>query len=717
MKWQRRARFGVAIFGIACAIAVYAAIGERQTVAPLPLPERIDPKATIEGVGAQVQQERGVRRDFDIKSERQLFYENGATKLFGVAITVRGREGRDFVLVAKEAEAGENRTELQLSGDVKLEASDGFELHAEQASFNQDDGVVRAPGEITFEKGRMTGGGVGMTYDQRQDILSLSERSRVTMTDEEGAVTLNFTSGSSVIDRTIDSLALTGEVHVLRGEQAFIADAANARLTPNEDAVTFIELRGSASVEGGSGALDAMTARDIDLDYTDDGETLERVVLNGEAAVALAAQNGVPGRQLAGETLNLELSHDGALTRATGKDRVQLLLPASEDTPARSVKATLLDAIGEPGKGLTSARFTDNVEYREEARGGAVPRVAHARALRVALDGAAIDSAIFSGAVTFVEQGLQASAADARYEPRAGSLRLTGTDAGGPPRVADAQITIEAQKQIDVQLDSRRMAAAGSVKTTLRAGGTNKLPGLLKGEQPANVGADALQYDGGAGKAVYRGNANLWQGETAIRANTITIDQSTGDLIAVGGARSVIVLDSGNSNGAAAEIRYEDGKRVISYLSNIPPPVAVVRPRGATVPPPVTRGGARGPVRPPAVQALVTGPQGTLRADRIEVVLAPQGPRAERLEAYINVNARVDTRIATGARLTYYAVDERYVMSGANAVPVKVNDGCRESSGKTLTFFKSADRIIVDGNEEIRTQTKSGGPCAATAAR
>ena len=32
--------------------------------------------------------------------------------------------------------------------------------------------------------------------------------------------------------------------------------------------------------------------------------------------------------------------------------------------------------------------------------------------------------------------------------------------------------------------------------------------------------------------------------------------------------------------------------------------------------------------------------------------------------------------------------------------------------GKTLTFFKAADRIIVDGNEEIRTQTKSGGPCS-----
>ena len=94
-------------------------------------------------------------------------------------------------------------------------------------------------------------------------------------------------------------------------------------------------------------------------------------------------------------------------------------------------------------------------------------------------------------------------------------------------------------------------------------------------------------------------------------------------------------------------------------------------------------------------------------------MLAQGASRVERLEAYTNVNARVDTRVATGGRLTYYADDERYVLVGASPVPVKVVDSCRETSGKTLTFFKTADRIIVDGNEEIRTQTKSGGPCSA----
>jgi hypothetical protein len=44
-------------------------------------------------------------------------------------------------------------------------------------------------------------------------------------------------------------------------------------------------------------------------------------------------------------------------------------------------------------------------------------------------------------------------------------------------------------------------------------------------------------------------------------------------------------------------------------------------------------------------------------------------------------------------------------------VPVNVVEACRATTGKTLIFYRSTDRILVDGNEEIRTQTKSDGPC------
>jgi lipopolysaccharide export system protein LptA len=72
---------------------------------------------------------------------------------------------------------------------------------------------------------------------------------------------------------------------------------------------------------------------------------------------------------------------------------------------------------------------------------------------------------------------------------------------------------------------------------------------------------------------------------------------------------------------------------------------------------------------------------------------------------------------ATGDRLTYYAEDERYVMTGSAIAPVCVVDPNRASTGKTLVFYRSTDKVLVDGNEETRTQTKSGGACAVSPAR
>ena len=760
MRWQKRARLAIAIFGIAFAIIVYAAIGERAAGTPPAAPARIDPNAILESEGAQVQQERGSERDFDITAERSLTYEDGTVKMVGPRISVRGRQGRDFVLTGGEAQAGQNQQDLQLAGAVKLAASDGFVVTTESASFSQRDGMVRAPGAVQFEKGRMSGSGVGMTYDQAKDLLSLIEQAQVKTTDESGATQMEFTAGSAVLDRPHDSLTLDGSVHALRDEQVIDGDHVAAKLTANDDAIVFIELRGNSRVAGGSGTLDSMSARDIDLDYTDDGKTLERVVLTGRAALAMSGQNGAGGRQMMGETLDIVLAPDGSVTRATGRENVQLDFPASDGVAARTVKARLLDGVGEPDKGLTAARFTGDVQYQEQGQRGAAGRVARSDALEVTLENDTIGGAIFTGQVTFNEEGLEASGAETRYEPEAGRLRISGADAGGPPRVADEQITIEAQKSIDVTLEGRSMTAVGPVKTTLRSGqarggrgrGTSpangpggspaargagastpatavsRLPGLLNNDEPANVSADALEYEGGAGKAVYTGSASLWQGQTAIRANIITIDQDSGDLVAEGAARSTLVFDTGASIGSATEIRYTDAKRVISYLMHIPAPVsgrgaapASPAPAAPAGPAPAAPAAPASPARPaPAVvpvQARLSGPQGDLRADRLEVILAQAGNRVDRLEAYTNVYARVDVRVATGGRLTYYAEDERYVLVGASPVPVKVIDNCRETMGKTLTFFKTADRIIVDGNEEIRTQTKRGGPCAAVPAR
>lgn len=692
MRWQKKARVGVAIFGIVFAAVVYFAIGERQAAAPVARPVPLDPKAILESAGAVLQQFREARQDYLIEAERQVTYQGGATKLIGVTIKVRQRAGRDFVVSGREAQAGEGQKELEITGGVKLTASDGFEVTAESATFNESDATVHVPGPVSFQKGGMSGSGVGMSYDQNNDVLTLGEQAHVEVKNESGSTMTDFTAGSAILARQENYLALEGNVHVLRGEQVLEADSGIAQLTENEEHVTFIELRGNARVVGG-GAFDSMTARDIDLDYTDDGLTLERVVLTGSGAIVMLGQQGASGRQFLGESLDLTFAPDASLTSAIGRQNVRVDLPAASNTPARSVRARTFDAAGEPGKGLTSARFTDEVEYREEPKTGGAPRVARSGALRIALADDVITTAAFTGNVRFEEQGLQASAANAQYDPAKGTLRLSGADAGGGPRVADEQVGVDADS-IDVTLQGRRMTATGSVKATLRprTEGAGKLPGLLQQQEAATVNAGTLDYRGATGKATFTGNATLVQGQTAVRGAVMTLDQATGDLVASGPASSNLVFDTGLSIGRAAEIRYQDTTRRITYSTPAPP-------------------AAFGVVVPVTSLSQVSGPQGDLRATRIEVVLGETSGRAERLEAFANVNVRLDTRIATGDRLTYYSSDERYVMSGVATIPVKIVEGCRETTGKIVTFFKSTERIIVDGNEEIRTQSKPGvGP-------
>ncbi len=362
-SWRRPTRLGVGIFGVAFAGVVYLAIGERKVTKPPAAVERFDPKAVIESTAALLQQVREAQEDFEVKADRTLSYQDGSTKQIGVRITVRNRDGRDFVVTTREAQAGQNQRQLQLTGDVKLIASDGFELRAEHATFNQDDGIVRAPGGVAFGKGRMKGSGVGMTYDKNNDVLNVLDQPRITMTDETGSTSLSFGAKTASLDRIQDFVKLDGAAHVLRGEQTLDSDVATARLSGDEQFVTLIELRGQSRVIGGKGAFDSMSARDIDLDYTEDGQALERVVLMGRAEVALAPGKAGPGRQIKGDSLGFELAPDGSIAHASGREGVRLDLPPAPTVPGRGITSKTFEASGQPGVGLTDAQFVDDVEY------------------------------------------------------------------------------------------------------------------------------------------------------------------------------------------------------------------------------------------------------------------------------------------------------------------------------------------------------------------
>ncbi len=172
MTWHRPARILVGVLALASAAAAYVSSTRRSPAAPPPV-ERMDPKAILESRAAVLQQVRENEEQFELKAERTLHYEDGSTRQYGIRLSVRNRSGRDYIVTAKEARAGKEAKDLELAGDVRLAASDGFALDAQSATYNQDQGLVRAPGEVTFTKGRLKGSATGMSYDTNTEVLSL----------------------------------------------------------------------------------------------------------------------------------------------------------------------------------------------------------------------------------------------------------------------------------------------------------------------------------------------------------------------------------------------------------------------------------------------------------------------------------------------------------------------------------------------------------------
>ena len=236
------------------------------------------------------------------------------------------------------------------------------------------------------------------------------------------------------------------------------------------------------------------------------------------------------------------------------------------------------------------------------------------------------------------------------------------------------------------------MQATGAVKSVLQPakpgaetkGDGAKLPSMLKSDQPVNVAADQLAYDGTASRAVYTGNALLWQGETSIKSATLTIDSTTGDLSATGPVTTATMLRQTDKKGGKEKVSSIGTSKQFGYVDAV---------RKATY----------------TGDAHITGPQGDLTSPRVELFLQPSGDELERAEAYDGVTLRGDGRKTTGVRLTFFGADQRYVVTGS---PVTIVDECgRETIGRTLTFFQATDRIVVDGNEQIRTQTRGTSSC------
>ncbi|MCA1559528.1 MAG: LPS export ABC transporter periplasmic protein LptC [Acidobacteria bacterium] len=725
MAWQKHARLGVAAFIILFAATVIIAWRQRKGPPPESAAvQRTDPAAVVEDQGGLYEHFKEGRLVFSIRSARQLTYADGRSKLLGVTLTLPDRGGRTIEVQSDEAnvikQAGQDIGTARLDGNVRLKTSDGVTMTAGQATYNDADGVLSVPGPVQFQRGRMVGAGVGATYDRNRDVLWLLEQARVTVApDATGAGSVEATAGAAGLARAEHYLKLTGNGRIKTSGRNIEGTEITLHLTPDDRHIQLMELRGNSRIAGAGpgGGPETMSAVDIDLRYGEDGRTLQNAKLTQNAVVQLAG-GGPTGRRVAASSIDIAMAPDGAtVTNLTATDNVQVDLPGEGEVAPKRIRAQTLVAVGAAGTGLQQATFAGGVEYTETRTGRrdapASPAERTARSQRLIVQTqpglGAIQQADFRGNVRFTDgPQVVAEAPRGLYHVERDRIDLSPSDGdpGPAPSVNDGRVFVEA-RTIEFTVGGRKLKADTNVRSLLQGGQkpsttatasspeVSRLPSMLKQDQPVTVTSNKLQYDGSASTATYEGNARLWQNDTRVEADTIVVDDRTGNLTARGTVRTVMFFADADpktkqrtlakTTGRADLLVYEDARRLAVYTGSS------------------------------AAKANINGPQGDVTGDRIALYLKSDVNELERAEADGAVIVKESVRTAKGSHLTYTAADDRYVMTGAPLEVVEETPpDCKKTVGAILTFQRSADRIDVAGPGGIASVTT---PVACAAER
>ena len=695
-RWTRSARIALLSFVVTFAVAVFFGVQRRSPTRAVAV-DRADATAIIQSSDSRITLAGGSI----IEADRQFAYEDGSVRLVGVSVTVPPDEERTgFRMHGDEASGVEETGEWRFEGRVGIETGDGLAGRTSEAAYSEADRRVNMPQPAEFEQGWMRLAGEAARYDLRGGLLHLDPQAAVTLsaTGAAGTAETTITAGRARIDRLGGDMRFTGDVEIDSAGWRMLGNVAALRFDPDASRLDALELRGAARILGTTGApgrLRQMAARTITVAYEDGA--IDRAILAGAAVVELFGPPGAAGTRIAGRTVTVALGGGGALRSLTAVEGVTVDLPSlPSDAGGARVTADAAE-IGAGEEDRWNAAFDGGVAYREpgapsggEAGADRVMRASRLEA-ELAEDLASLDEARFAGGVSVEDGPLTANAHEATYDVANARLTLAGAEGDeAAPRVVDARGTTQADT-LTLTLGAQGMDATGGVRSVLEAlaeaGGENgRRPGLLAASERVYVAADRLVYDPELSVATYSGTpARLWQDQAEFVGASITLDEATGSLHAEGSVRTRTTIVQKNDEtgdvealttaGRGESMAYDDATRRVTYEG----------------------------------EASLQNPRNDLSAESIEVLLQDDARTLDRTFASGNVILELPGRRVTGETMAYDDADGRYEMEGD---PVEIleqsEDACRETTGRTLTFFIT-DEVQVDGEGEGRTSSTSDG--------
>ena len=107
-----------------------------------------------------------------------------------------------------------------------------------------------------------------------------------------------FTAGAFGYARRDRYMRLEKTLHIDREGQQIDATESTVRLFPDRDEPDYLELRGGSKITGGpkDKAMRSMSATDINIDYAEDGRTMQNATLAGNAEISWRRSRARPAR-------------------------------------------------------------------------------------------------------------------------------------------------------------------------------------------------------------------------------------------------------------------------------------------------------------------------------------------------------------------------------------------------------------------------------------
>jgi lipopolysaccharide transport protein LptA len=283
-------------------------------------------------------------------------------------------------------------------------------------------------------------------------------------------------------------------------------------------------------------------------------------------------------------------------------------------------------------------------------------------------------TADFAGSVQLTQGKRRATSQAALYDESLSTLNLSLQ-----PRLVDEEQGSDLRADvIDLGTQNGNLSARENVRHLFSGKHSPLRSGALARDTPTVIIARKLDYDAASHTARYQDNALLRSGQDEVRAPLIVLEEPVGvprRLRARGGVVSLMNPrpSSPGKPPAPVEVRaremvYEEAKQRIIYTGEV-----AIR---------------QGDIRS-------TSPEATVN-------LSPDGSAVQTLVAGEPVEVVQGARKGVGTRGTYTPDTETFSLVGEK---VTLNDPTQQVEGRSLTFHVGDDRILVDGREEVRTES------------